>query len=179
MQLPILILILIITTTIIIVVIIRILTLEVAITLRHKSTGGRTFIMLHSLPLTGNSTIWWSAILRIIINLLFSRTLRYFVCKFPSYSRIKSCRCPINIFKKLFKESNRSAHCLGLSARIFLTLQTSKAQKIENRSVQLVLICLSAALVGTGQPFLSQECGKSDFLELLCMRCEAFMGILR
>ena len=35
---------------------------------------------------------------------------------------------------------------------------------------------LSAASVGTGRPFLSQDCGKLNFLELLCTRCEAFGG---
>ena len=38
---------------------------------------------------------------------------------------------------------------------------------------------LSTASVGTGWPFLSQHCGKSNFLELLCMRCEAFTGVLQ
>ena len=40
-------------------------------------------------------------------------------------------------------------------------------------------LVLSAASVGTGQPFLSQDCSKSGFLELLCMHCKAFMGVLR
>ena len=38
---------------------------------------------------------------------------------------------------------------------------------------------MSTASVETGWPFLSQDCGKFDFLELLCMRGEAFMGVLR
>ena len=36
---------------------------------------------------------------------------------------------------------------------------------------------LSAATVGTGRPFLSEDCSKSVFLELLCMLCEAFKGV--
>ena len=38
---------------------------------------------------------------------------------------------------------------------------------------------LSAAGVGTGWPFLSQDCGKLDILELLCTRYEVFMVALR
>ena len=38
---------------------------------------------------------------------------------------------------------------------------------------------MSAATVGTGRPFLSQDCGKFDILELLCTRCDTFMGVLR
>ena len=73
---------------------------------------------------------WRSAILRIIKNGLFSRTLQYF---FASFSH-KSFRHQINILSIYFlmERLERSLY-RRLSAGIFLTLQTPKAQNIENR----------------------------------------------
>ena len=58
-------------------------------------------------------------------------------------------------------------------------VQTPKAQNIEIEGKSNVQLALSAPSVGTVWPFLLQDCGKSDLLELLCKRCEAFMGVLR
>ena len=61
-----------------------------------------------------------------------------------------------------------------LSARIFFMLQTPKAQNV-NEVYDEFKFVLSAASVRTGRSFLSQDCGKSDFLEFICTHCEAFM----
>ena len=55
-------------------------------------------------------------------------------------------------------------------------IQTPRAQNVENKgksSVQLVGFVLSAALVGTGAAFISQ-----DKSQVFCTCCEAYMGVL-
>ena len=68
--------------------------------------------------------------------------LRYFVCKFSShsshYKKSESRRRPIYNFT-IFVSSDRNTHCLGDCPpdQFVLTLQTSKAQNMENRLQKL------------------------------------------
>ena len=66
-----------------------------------------------------------------------------------------------------------------MSARFFFDAIDAKSSEEGKSNVQLVWICFERCFSRNWMAIVSQDCGKFKFIELLCTRYVAFMGVLR